>query len=262
MAASVQDAWIAHPRGRLFARMWSPATDTGREPIVMLHDSLGSVALWRDFPAALTKATGRRVVAYDRLGFGLSDARDDTLAQGFIEDEARRFFPVVLRELGITRFVALGHSVGGGMAVNCAATLADECAALVTISAQAFVEDRTLAGLLVAREQFKEPGQLERLARWHGPKAPWVLEAWLGTWLSPAFAGWSLRAVLPQVRCPVLALHGADDEYGSAAHPQLIAELAGGPAQVELMAGTGHVPHRERPDEVLARVRGWLANVA
>ena len=262
MPATVQDAWIAHPRGRLFARVWSPATDTTAAPIALLHDSLGSVELWRDFPAVLAEATGRRVVAYDRLGFGLSDARDDTLQMGFIEDEARSFFPVVLRELGITRFVALGHSVGGGMAVNCAAAFAEDCVALITISAQAFVEDRTVQGLRVAREQFKAPEQMERLARWHGAKAPWVLEAWLGTWLNPAFAAWSLRAVLPQVRCPVLAIHGADDEYGSARHPQLIAELAGGTAQVELMAGTGHVPHRERPEAVLARMRGWLVSLS
>lgn len=259
MPATVQDTWIAHPRGRLFARVWAPVVESGAAPLVLLHDSLGCVELWRDFPAALCEATGRRVVAYDRLGFGRSDARDDTLAPDFIEDEARSFFPIVLQALGIRRFIAFGHSVGGGMAVHCAAALGEACAALITESAQAFVEDRTVQGLRAAREQFKAPGQMEKLARYHGDKAPWVLEAWLGTWLSAEFAAWSLDEALPRVACPVLAIHGADDEYGSARHPRRIAEGAGGPAQVELLAGTGHVPHREQRARVLARVQAWLA---
>lgn len=255
--ARVEDCWIAHPRGRLFARVWTPGTTSEAVPLMLLHDSLGSVELWRDFPAALSEATGRRVVAYDRLGFGRSDARDDTLALGFIKDEARSFLPVVLEQLGIERFVVFGHSVGGGMAVNCAAELGDRCEALITESAQAFVEDRTVAGLLAAREQFKQAGQMQRLARYHGDKAAWVLEAWLGTWLSRAFAAWSLEGVLPRVNCPALVIHGEEDEYGSPRHAELIARLSGGPAQVELMAGTGHMPHRERQNEVLAAVRAW-----
>ncbi|MBV8037247.1 alpha/beta fold hydrolase [Roseateles sp.] len=255
----IDDHWIHHPRGRLFARAWTPAAGTGAAPILLLHDSLGCVALWRDFPAALAAATGRRVVAHDRLGFGRSDARAGVLPLDFIAEEARSFVPAVLEQLGIDRFVAFGHSVGGGMAVHCAAALDARCEALITESAQAFVEDRTVRGLLAARELFKAPEQMERLARHHGDQAAWVLEAWLGTWLSPGFASWSLMDVLPEVRCPTLAIHGADDEYGSPRHPELIARLAGGGARVELLAATGHVPHRERPAQVLAAVSGWLA---
>jgi len=254
----VDEHWVVHPRGRLFARSWTPTDDAVAAPIVLLHDSLGSVELWREFPERLCEATGRRVVAYDRLGFGRSDAREGEMPPDFIADEARSFFPVVLEQLGVHRFVALGHSVGGGMAVNCAAALSARCEALVTESAQAFVEDRTVQGLRVAREQFKEPGQMQRLARYHGDKAAWVLQAWLGTWLSPAFAAWSLEAVLPKVACPVLALHGAQDEYGSAAHPQMIGRLASGPARVAVLPGIGHVPHREQPADVIAAVRDWL----
>lgn len=257
----VEDHRIAHPRGRLFARSWAAAGAAARRaPIVLLHDSLGCVELWRDFPAALCEATGRRVVAYDRLGFGRSDVRDGPMPPDFIADEASRFFPVVLQALGMRRFVAFGHSVGGGMAVNCAARWADDCEALVTVSAQAFVEDRTVQGLRVAREQFKEPAQMQRLTRYHGDKAAWVLEAWLGTWLSAEFAGWSLEGVLPRVRCPALAIHGADDEYGSPAHPALIAARAGAPVRIELLAQTGHVPHRERPEAVLEAVAALLAS--
>ena len=227
-------------------------------PIVLLHDSLGSVELWRGFPSALCKATDRQVVAYDRLGFGRSDPHPGTLALDFIASEAEGDFATVLRALGIPRFIVFGHSVGGGMAVNCAAHHGAACVALITESAQAFVEDRTVEGLEDARALFKDPGQVDRLKRYHGDKARWVLDAWIESGLAPAFATWSLRPVLPQVDCPALVIHGIDDEYGSPVHPALIAELSGGLARLELMADTRHVPHREREADVVAMVRAFL----
>ena len=254
------DHWIVHAEGRLFAREWPAAdADVAQPPLVLLHDSLGSVALWREFPALLAVATGRRVIAYDRAGFGQSDARAAPPSFDFIVEEATTWFPIVRRHFGIDHFAVLGHSVGGGMAVNIAARHSDSCTALVTIAAQAFVEDRTLAGLRAARVSFAEPGALERLARHHGDKAAWVLSAWLDTWLDPAFAHRSLARVLPGVRCPVLAMHGELDEYGSSAHPAMIARLAGGPARMEMLAGLGHVPQRERPEEIVRRVATFLA---
>jgi pimeloyl-ACP methyl ester carboxylesterase len=253
------DHWIPHADGRLFAREWPGAADGTAPPLVLLHDSLGSVELWRDFPARLAHDTGRRVIAYDRAGFGQSDARAARPSMDFVVEEATTWFPIVRRHFGIDHFAVLGHSVGGGMAVNIAARHSDSCSALVTIAAQAFVEGRTLAGLREARVSFAVPGALERLARYHGDKAAWVLAAWLDTWLDPAFAHWSLARVLPGVRCPTLVLHGELDEYGSSAHPAMIARLAGGPARMELLAGLGHVPQRERPGEIARRVACFLA---
>ena len=254
------DHWIASPSGRLFARQWRPESAVpGRAPIVLMHDSLGCVELWRDFPARLAAATRRRVIAYDRLGFGRSGARIGRPSRDFVAEEAASGFAALREQLHIDRFAVVGHSVGGGMAVEIAAQTSADCEALVTMSAQAFVEDRTLAGLRAARESFAEPGALERLARYHGDKAAWVLSAWLDTWLDPAFAHWSLARVLPGVRCPALALHGELDEYGSSAHPAMIARLAGGPARMELLPGLGHVPQRERPEEIMRRVATFLA---
>ena len=258
-----RDHWIEAGGARLYAREWSPPpSGRDRTPIVLLHDSLGSVELWRDFPAALCAGTGRRVLAYDRLGFGRSDAYSGRLPLDFIATEAETGFAALLRQLEIGRFILFGHSVGGCMAVNCAARHAGDCVALVTESAQAFVEDRTVAGLEEARELFKDPVQRERLAKYHGDKAEWVLEAWIGTWLDPAFSSWSLRPVLPRVECPVLVIHGAEDEYGSPRQPELIGALAGGPARVEIMADTRHVPHRERPAQVTGLVSRFLDGVA
>lgn len=254
---------IDTPRGQLHAARWNvEATGkAGRAPIVLLHDSLGCVALWRDFPARLAHATQRTVIAYDRLGFGRSDPHPGPIAPTFIHDEATTDFAAVRAQLRLERFALFGHSVGGGMAVTCAAAHADGCVAVVAESAQAFVEDRTLQGVREAQLRFRDPAQVDRLRRYHGDKAPWVLSSWIDTWLSPGYAEWSLEAELRAVRLPVLAIHGDQDEFGSPHHPQTIADLAGEGSRALLLAGCGHVPHRDRPDEVLAAVRPWLAAV-
>ncbi|MFU2488010.1 alpha/beta fold hydrolase [Thauera sp. WH-1] len=259
---TVRDDWIAGRRGRLFVRTWSPASPSSLAPIVLLHDSLGCVELWRDFPAALCEATGRQVIAYDRLGFGRSEAYPGALALDFVAAEAEGDFAALTRQLGLERFIVFGHSVGGGMAVHCAARFPDACVALVTESAQGFVEDRTVQGIEDARQLFKEPGAVDRLKKYHGEKAQWVLDAWVNSWLHPAFADWSLRPVLPQVQCPTLVIHGIDDEYGSSRHPEMIAALSGGPAQLELMADTRHVPHREKAGEVIWMLRQFSDGLA
>ena len=256
------DHWVDHPCGRMFARQWQPEdAEPALAPIVLLHDSLGCVELWRDFPALLAAATRRRVIAYDRLGFGRSDARVGRPAAGFIAEEATAVWPALRAQLRIARFVAVGHSVGGGMAVEIAAHAGGDCTALVTMAAQAFVEDRTLAGLRVAQAQFADPAQVERLARYHGGKAAWALDAWLGRWLDPAFAAWSLAAALPRVTCPVLVIHGDQDEYGSAAHPRRIAEGVAGPARLEMLPRGGHIPYREQPALVVRLIADFLAQI-
>ena len=216
--------------------------------------------LWRDFPERLSVATRRTVVAYDRLGFGRSDARAGTLPATFIHDEATTVVPRLSGELGLDTMILFGHSVGGAMALATAAYWPERCAVVVTESAQSFVEDRTLAGIRAARADFEKPGQLERLARYHGPKARWVLDAWVDTWLSPAFADWCLDDSLRDVRCPTLALHGDQDEYGSLQHPERIARLTQGPSRAVILDGCGHVPHREQPTRVLDEVTRFLAS--
>lgn len=257
----VRDFEVATPRGRLHARRWDPAgVAPGAAPWVLFHDSLGCVALWRDFPQRLAMATARGVIAYDRLGFGQSDPHPGVLAIDFIHAEAQGDFSSVRTALGFDRFLAFGHSVGGGMAVGVAAALGDACAGLVTESAQAFVEDRTIAGIEAARRDFAAPAQRERLAKYHGGKADWVLSAWIDTWLSPAFAGWNLDADLARVHCPALVLHGIHDEYGSMRHPRRIAGAIAGPATL-IELDCGHVPHRELADDVLGGIGRWQATL-
>lgn len=250
--------WIETAQGRLFAQSWDPSEECG-DPIVLLHDSLGCVALWRDFPMRLAQASGRQVIAYDRLGFGRSSAYPGKLPPSFIEDEAHGSFRALCQQLGLTQFALLGHSVGGGMAVGCAATYAKSCRGLITESAQAFVDTTTLDGIRVAEQQFAMPGQLERLRRYHGERTEWVLRAWIDTWLSDAFSQWNLDELLAQVKCPLLALHGDRDEYGSRQHPERICALSSAPSELQILQDCGHVPHREHPETVLAAITRFLA---
>jgi len=253
---TTQDTFVDAGDGRLFARSWTPDTADGQPPVVLFHDSLGCVELWRDFPQQLAMATGRQVIAYDRLGFGRSDPHPGKLGLGFVEQEAGQGFHAVRVALGLQRYAAFGHSVGGGMALVSAVADGQACTALITESAQMYAEEHTLAGIRQAREDFAQPGQLDRLKKYHGEKAAWVLSAWIDTWLSPDFANWNLDDYLRKVRCPVLALHGDQDEYGSLAHPRRIAELAGG--RPVILQACGHVPHREKPAQVVAEIAGWL----
>jgi pimeloyl-ACP methyl ester carboxylesterase len=259
-AGPATDQRVATAQGILFARVWTPPelhADPGAT-ILLFHDSLGCVDLWRDFPQQLAAATRRSVVAYDRLGFGRSDPHPGLLPLTFIRDEAATVVPRLCDALGLGAIIPFGHSVGGGMAIATAARWPERCAAVVTESAQSFVEDRTRAGLRAARVEFARPGQLERLGRYHGVKARWVLDAWIETWLSPDFADWRLDSDLREVRCPTLALHGDRDEYGSAEHPERIACLTQGPSTAVILAGCGHVPHREYPERILAEVTAFL----
>lgn len=178
-AIASQPLWIDTRPGRIFATRWRHATNPRSDdvPIVLLHDSLGCVALWRDFPEHLAWATGRNVIAYDRLGFGRSAPHPAVLDRHFIRDEASGTFSALLEAMDMERFIVFGHSVGGGMAVVCAEAYPDRCLALITESAQAFVEDRNLQGILAAKRAFAETGQVDRLSKYHGDKAAWVLDA-------------------------------------------------------------------------------------
>lgn len=252
-----RDALLRLGEHQLFTHSWMPSDPKADRltPILLFHDSLGSVELWRSFPEKLAVATGRRVVAYDRLGFGRSDPHPGKLGIGFVADEAESVVPQLCDQFGIGDFIACGHSVGGCMAIETAARRPERCRALVTIAAQTFIEDRTLAGIRVAQRDFQDPDNLARLARYHGDKTAWVLDAWIGTWLSPAFADWTLDRPLASVRCPVLAVHGELDEYGSTRHPRRIAE---GRGEALILAGVGHVPHREAEDVLVAAIAGFL----
>jgi pimeloyl-ACP methyl ester carboxylesterase len=255
------DELVQVPGGTIFTRRWNAAR-ADSAPIILLHDSLGSVELWRQFPARLADIAQRTVIAYDRLGYGKSTSRVQPPGFAFIVEEAETFFPAITHALSVTGFLLFGHSVGGAMALVIAALRGDSCKGVITEAAQSFVEPRTLDGIRASKKAFEDSEQFARLSRRHGEKARWVLEAWTEVWLSPEFRAWSLDEYLPLVQCPVLAIHGDQDEYGSVEFARRIASNVGGKSELQILAGCGHVPHREREADVLDLTSSFIGRHA
>ncbi|MGV3708842.1 MAG: alpha/beta fold hydrolase [Gemmatimonas sp.] len=257
---TVRDQFVEVPGGQVFVREWIPANaDEASTPLVLLHDSLGSVDLWKEFPEQLVATLNRRIIAYDRLGFGRSTPRSALPSIQFVQEEADTYFPAIADALALHRFSLFGHSVGGAMALLIAAVEHQRCERVITEAAQAFVEDRTAQGIREAVVLFEDPEQFGKLSKRHGERARWVLDAWTKVWLSPEFADWSLDAHLRDVQCPTLAIHGDRDEYGSVAFPSRIVNGVSGPAQLAILPDCGHVPHREFPQQVLSLVSTFLS---
>ncbi len=249
-------------QAELFAKYWEmdqPSIPTS--PIILFHESLGSVELWRDFPEKLAIATGRSVIAYDRLGFGLSSKLEHPLSIDFVAEEAKSVLPVVLNYFQINSFVAMGHSVGGGMASVCAALYPEQCQALITESAQSKVEEVTLAGIRLAKENFKNEKLFNRLSKYHADKTQWVLDAWTETWLAPAFLTWNLDEYLVLIQCPILAIHGENDEYATLAQPKRFVELGKGENFLAVIDNCGHFPHQEKQEQVLEVIVEFLKGI-
>lgn len=246
--------------GTLYIKTWTPETLKHTSPIVLMHDSLGCVDLWRDFPEQLSRSLSCTVIAYDRLGFGRSSVNENTPGFNFVWDEAEIYFEHIKTAAQFSTYYLFGHSVGGGMSIGIAA-VDKECLGVITESSQAFVEELTINGIKEAQTLFKRPGQIERLTKWHGNKARWVLSAWIDVWLSTEFSSWSLEPYIGKVTCPVLALHGDKDEYGSNAFPEYIAGKVSGPSKMIILDNCGHVPHKEKMEEVINHTRLFLKGV-
>lgn len=254
----IEDRFVEVAAGRVFTRTWAPIGGRADTPLILLHGSLGCVAVWHDFPQKLARRLGWPVIGYDRLGSGRSSALSELPSIGFIRKEAETVFPALLRSLGIARYALFGHSVGGAMALLIAASQPEHCQAVVSESAQPYVEERTREEIRRVAAEFEQPEQMARLVRSHGDKADWVLRAWRDVWLAPTFGSLSLEADLARIRCPVLVIHGDRDEYGSVKFPRLIASIVTGRSELAILPGVGHVPHRERPDEVAGLVERFL----
>ena len=246
------------PSGEIYTKLWSPRGSSRSVPVILFHDSIGCVELWRQFPHSLATRLHCPVLAYDRLGYGQSSARRDAPSAQFVTDEVERSLPAILKYLGIHKFIGFGHSVGGAMAVVAAARRHLLCQAVITESAQAIVEPQTLASIAEAKLRFANPDELAKVQKYHGEKARWVVDTWTDTWLSPEFRQWGLTADLPHVRCPLLAIHGDQDEYGSLAFPEVLSTTTGGPAEKLILHKCGHVPHREQETRVLDGAEAFL----
>ncbi|NQY89818.1 MAG: alpha/beta hydrolase [Colwellia sp.] len=256
-----EELYINVAGGTIYIKKWLPDVIKCTSPIVLMHDSLGCVDLWKNFPEQLSRSLSCIVIAYDRLGFGRSSVNKNTPSINFIWDEADFYFPDIKKYCQFNQYYLFGHSVGGAMSIGIAA--ADkECIGVVTESAQSFVEEMTIKGIQEAQSLFELPEQMTRLKKWHGDKASWVLNAWIDVWLSPEFSSWSLESRLAKVTCPVLVLHGDKDEYGSIAFPEYIAGNVSGKSEMIILENCGHVPHKEMMNEVINHTKLFFENYA
>jgi pimeloyl-ACP methyl ester carboxylesterase len=226
--------------------------------VVLLHEGLGSVGLWRDFPAALVGATGSRVVAFSRHGHGRSESPPRPRTPRFMHDEALTVLPRLLDALEIEEPVLVGHSDGASIALIHAA--AHPVRAVVAIAPHVFVEQVGLEEIRAAKVAYERGGLRERMARHHrDPDAAFY--GWNDVWLDPEFESWSLEELLPDVECPLLLIQGEDDQYGTMAQLDAIEARAAGPVERVHLA-CRHAPHLEAPEETVPAIAGFVRRVA
>ena len=253
-----------HLDGQLIHGRWL-APDSGRVPVVLLHEGLGSVAGWENsgFPQSLASMSLRGVFAYDRPGYGRSQPRKDAWRLDFLALEATTWLPAVLDRVGRDQVVLYGHSDGGTIALDFAARHPDRVAAVVAESPHVVVEPVTMTGIRAAREAYAAPdGRLRRsLQKTHGEYADALFEAWSGIWLHRDFTGCDIRKSLEALRVPCLVIQGDRDPYGSEVHMREVGARSGGPVTSWLMDGVGHAPHRE-VDGLAERVTRFLDTVS
>jgi len=230
----------------------------GAATLVFLHEGLGSIGQWRDFPRLLAAATGLGALVYDRYGFGGSDPLQEERDGMYLQREAHETLPQVLESCGIDRPVLIGHSDGGTIALLFAARFPDLPRGVITEAAHVFIEEVTLAGIRGAVAAFESGGLRGKLARYHGERTESMFRGWSDTWLAPEFREWSMEDRLAEIRSPVLAIQGADDEYGTAAQLHAIAGGVSGRSDFRLIPGCGHIPHQQAQEQVLREMTRFV----
>jgi pimeloyl-ACP methyl ester carboxylesterase len=233
----------------------------GRPTLVFLHDSLGCIALWRDFPERLGTLTRCNVLVYDRQGYGAScgfsnASRDNT----YLEEEAA-ILDALLSHYEITDVVLFGHSDGGSIALLTAALYPSTIRAVITEGAHVFVEDVTVRGIKDAIALYETTSLKAKLEQYHGANTEAMFWAWAGTWTTEAFRNWTIESFLPAIVCPLLVLQGEDDEYGTLEQVTAIVTKTTGDATPLILPGVKHTPHKEVPDVVLAQVASFLTSL-
>lgn len=229
-----------------------PAHQINRPTLVLLHEGLGSVSMWRDFPARLAAATGCRTLVYSRHGYGQSDVLDAPFTTDFMHHEGREVLPQVLAELDIENPVLVGHSDGASIALLHAGDDRYEIAGLVVMAPHCFVEDISIRSIEAAKRAFETTDLPARLAKYHRDVRR-TFYGWNDIWLHPEFRAWNIEDCLAGIRCPILAVQGVDDEYGTMAQIEAIAAQASAAPEVELLklADCRHSPHRDQEQAVV-----------
>ena len=231
----------------------------GRPTLVFLHEGLGSIAMWRNFPGELARAAHCNAVVYSRYGYGDSDPLAEPRTVRYMHDEALVALPELLDKLAIDRPILIGHSDGGSIALIYAGAGARPVTAVVTLAAHVLVEDISVASIAAAKLTYETKDLRAKLARHHADvdSAFW---GWNRIWLAPEFRHWNIEEYLPRIACPVLAIQGEDDEYGTMEQMRRIGAQV---ADVELLQldACRHAPHTDQPEAVIEAITRFVSRV-
>ncbi len=238
-----------------------PAAAPGRPPLVLLHEGLGSIALWRDFPEKLARRTGCETIVPSRYGYGNSERLGEKRTVRYMHDEALVALPDLLDKLEIADPVLIGHSDGASIALIYAGDGRWRPRALVLMAPHVFVEDVTVESIAAARDAYRTTDLPTRLGRYHA-HVDATFWGWNDIWLDPAFRAWNIEEVLPRIACPILAIQGADDEYGTLVQLDAI-ERGATRATVtrRVLPACKHSPHRDQPEATLAAIADFVAKL-
>jgi len=227
--------------------------------LVLLHEGLGCVDLWGDFPEKLAARTGCGVFVYSRAGYGRSSTINLPRPLTYMHIEAQQALPRILDAIGFRHGVLIGHSDGASIAAIHAGSVNDRrVRGIVLIAPHFFTEEKGLAEIAKAKVAFEAGNLRERLARWHSHVDAAFL-GWNGAWLDPEFRNWNLEAFLPGIECPVLVMQGIEDQYGTEAQVKVVAQKCRVPVEIAMLPGVQHSPHREAPEITIARIAEFVA---
>ena len=246
--------------GRSLAYEWV-GEEGGKPALVFLHEGLGSIRQWRDFPARLSAATGCRALIYDRYGYGQSDVlQEPRRTVNFMHEEGLKALPEVLSSLRIRNPILVGHSDGASISLIHAGA-GHEVRAVVAMAPHVFIEPVCLSSIEKAAQTFETTDLPARLGKYHRD-ARKTFYGWADVWLDPDFTGWDIRAdYLPGVRCPVLAIQGHDDEYGTMAQLDEIARRVAGRCELVKLEQCGHSPFKDQPEATLEKISEFVNGV-
>jgi pimeloyl-ACP methyl ester carboxylesterase len=229
--------------------------------LVFLHEGLGSIRQWRDFPARVADATGCRALVYDRYGYGQSDVlQEKRRSVQFMHDEAHGALPELLSHLQVERPVLVGHSDGASIALIYAGSGA-EVRGVAVMAPHVFIERICLDSIQKVNDVFEKSDLRQRLGKYHRDAAK-TFYGWADVWLDPDFERWDIRDdFLPKVTAPVLAIQGCDDEYGTMRQLDEIRQRVRGPCELLKLENCGHTPFRDRPEETLLAVQAFIKRI-
>lgn len=234
-------------------------TRADRPTLVFLHEGLGSVAMWSDFPSRVAHATNCNALVYSRYGYGNSEPLREPRTVSYMHDEALATLPELLDQLAIDRPILVGHSDGGSIALIHAGGARRPVGGLVLMAPHVLVEDISIASIAAAKVTYETSDLRAKLARYHADvdSAFW---GWNRIWLHPDFRCWNIEDFLPRISCPVIAMQGEDDEYGTM---EQLARIGRQVADVELLTlkDCRHSPHRDQPEAVIEAITFFVDRI-